>query len=97
MSDPLFDDLADGVAEGWSSLADAPNRHDPEAQHLTELAFARCFAGEEGKRVLTHLQSITLDRALGPTASDAAIRHLDGQRCLVLHIRSLIDRGRGRP
>jgi hypothetical protein len=59
-----------------------------------ERAFARCFAGADGARVLDHLHAITLDRALGPDADDAALRHLEGQRALILHLKTLIDRGR---
>lgn len=64
-----------------------------EPSHV-EKAFARCFSGAEGERALEYLRGMTLNRALGPNASDAALRSLDGQRCLVLHIESLIDRGR---
>ena len=84
--------------DGWAGLADgfaaSSSSFDLESQGRLEVAFARSFAGEDGERILAHLRTITLGRALGPEASDAALRHLDGQRCLYLHIQSLIERGR---
>lgn len=57
-------------------------------------AFARAFAGADGELALDHLRAITLARCLGPEASDAALRCLEGQRLLVAHILSLVERGR---
>lgn len=57
-------------------------------------SFARCFAGRDGERVLAVLRAMTLDRALGPDASEAALRHLEGQRQLVATILALVARGR---
>jgi hypothetical protein len=57
------------------------------------IAFARCFASDDGARVLAHLRALTLERAIGPGASDTALRHLEGQRALVLHIQSMAARG----
>ncbi|NQU57151.1 MAG: hypothetical protein HQ513_07940 [Rhodospirillales bacterium] len=59
------------------------------------LSFARCFRGPDGARVLKHLQAMSLEQAMGPSASDAMLRHLEGQRQLVTHILALIERGRG--
>lgn len=59
-------------------------------------AFARCLAGGDGRRVLDHLRGLTLHRALGPAAPDAALRHLEGQRALVAHILALVVRGGGK-
>ncbi len=89
--------MSDMVSEGWGSLNPIIHSGDPEAKQRIERAFARCFSGSDGGLALTHLRALTLDRALGPAASDPAVRHLDGQRCLVLHIQSLIERGRGCP
>ncbi len=82
------------VPAGWAAL-DPP----PPATADTDLsrAYARCFAGPEGARVLADLESLTLGRVLGPEAGDAALRHLEGQRALVLRIRSLVARGRTAP
>jgi hypothetical protein len=37
---------------------------------------------------------MTLDRALGPDAPEAALRHLEGQRQLVATVLALVARGR---
>jgi hypothetical protein len=74
----------DGAAAGY----------DLDAGRELRLSFARCFAGPEGEKVLAHLRALTLDRALGPDASDAMLRHLEGQRQLVTHILAQIERGR---
>ena len=57
-------------------------------------AFARCFRGDDGSRVIDHLRAITFGRALGPGASDAQLRHTEGQRQLVAYVNVLIERGR---
>lgn len=64
---------------------------DPDA---TARAFARCFHGNDGETVLAHLRRLTFERHLGPEASEAQLRHLDGQRALVALIANLIARGR---
>lgn len=77
---------------GWGWFATAAThavRDDPAP------AFARCFAGPDGQRVLAVLRALTLERALGPDSGDAALRHLEGQRQLVATILALVARGRG--
>lgn len=79
---------------GWTWLEPPlPPSGDDSRLALARL-FARLFAGADGDTALTHLTGLTLDRCLGPEASDAALRMLEGQRQLVLHIQSLIRRGR---
>jgi hypothetical protein len=56
--------------------------------------FARCFAGTDGEQVLAFLRRGFLDRRLPPAASDAELRHLEGQRCVVAQILALVERGR---
>lgn len=56
--------------------------------------FARVFRGADGERALRTLRAATLDRALGPDASDAALRDLEGRRRLVAWILALVERGR---
>lgn len=56
--------------------------------------FARLFSTEDGKIVLSHLQSITFQRAHSCHAPEAELRHSEGQRALVAQILRLIDRGR---
>jgi len=62
--------------------------------HELASVFARCFRGEDGVKVLKHLQKITHHRILGPAASDALLRHMEGQRQLVAHMTSLVEHGR---
>lgn len=62
-----------------------------------EDAFVRCFASEHGRLVLAHLRRLFLDRRVGPEASDAALRHLEGQRSVAAHILSLATRRGRRP
>jgi len=77
--------MSDQKQTGWGALTPIGSTGDPDLKVRIERAFARCFAGAEGELV----------QAPGPNSTDAALRHMDGQRCLVLHIQSLIDRGRG--
>ncbi|MCR9222332.1 MAG: hypothetical protein NXI21_19085 [Alphaproteobacteria bacterium] len=74
---------------------------DPNAaaaeRRRAEISVARCFAGPDGERALAHLARITVERALGPEASDAALRDLEGQRRLYHHLLGLIERGRTAP
>ncbi|MEQ8667019.1 MAG: hypothetical protein RIC16_14965 [Rhodospirillales bacterium] len=55
---------------------------------------ARVFSSDAGLRVLAHLRTLTRDRVLGPDAPDALLRHVEGQRALVRHLETLIERGR---
>lgn len=70
------------VPSGFSSDADLAG------------AFARCFRGADGERVIDYLRRTTQGRVLGPAAPDSVLRHLEGQRQLVARIVSLIERGR---
>jgi hypothetical protein len=56
-------------------------------------AFARCFRGNDGERVLGHLRRITIERRPSPDCSDAELRHLEGQRHLAAYIAQLVARG----
>jgi hypothetical protein len=55
--------------------------------------FGRCFRGGDGMRALAYLRGLTMDRALGPGADDAVLRHMEGQRQLVAHVCALVARG----
>jgi hypothetical protein len=90
-----------GKAQGWDWFQPASGGHaaadDPAAGELdAAIRFARCFADADGQAVLSHLRAMTLERTLGPAASDAHLRHMEGQRQLVIHILSLVARGHGR-
>lgn len=83
--------------DGWSWFL--PDSNEGTGEILTdnkkELAqnYARCFSTADGKRVLAHLHSLTLDRALGPGVKSGLLRHLEGQRQLVTYISAQIRRG----
>ena len=83
--------------QGWDWF-DAAVRPDAEADAEREAelcrCFARCFAGPEGEAVLGHLSRLILDRRCPPGASDAELRHLEGQRFAVAYIRQMVERGR---
>ncbi|MBL6934029.1 MAG: hypothetical protein ISR48_01315 [Alphaproteobacteria bacterium] len=79
-------DLAQTLAEGSGP--------DGEELRAVAKAFARCFRGAAGKTVLSHLRGITIERRLGPDASEASLRHLEGQRALVATILILVEQGK---
>lgn len=64
------------------------------SQQDIERIFARCFATDDGRKVLAHLQTMTFSRAYGPDASDQQLRYAEGQRALMAQVLRLIDRGR---
>lgn len=83
--------------KGWqwfeTTIAAENAEGDVAEQSGLAIAFARCFSTTEGRRVLQHLRSCTLERTLGPSVTDAHLRHLEGQRQLVAHILMLIAQG----
>ena len=56
-------------------------------------AYTRLFRHAEGDVVLNHLKKITFERTLPPSATDAELRFLEGQRALVALILSFIKQG----
>ena len=72
-----------------------PGRVIRKAMRSITTAFAKCFTSPDGQRVLEHLRKLTLERSLGPGASDALLRHLEGQRHLFAYIAALIAQGVG--
>lgn len=56
-------------------------------------ACARLFAGADGQLLLSHLTRATLGTSPGPDVTEARLRHLEGQRALVLTLRHLAVRG----
>jgi hypothetical protein len=85
---------ADAAPQGWAWFGhDAtPADGNPHELELCR-AFARCFTGPDGRLVLEHLKRTVLERRLPPSASDAELRHLEGQRYAVAHIVAMIERG----
>lgn len=59
--------------------------------------FHACFAGPHGEVVLAHLRRVFLDRRVPPAASDAELRHVEGQRSVVAYVLALIERARRDP
>lgn len=59
-----------------------------------EQNYARTFSTAAGTIVLQHLRRITIERVLGPNATDAELRGLESQRALVHQIENMIQRGK---
>lgn len=59
-----------------------------------EQNYARCFSTAAGASVLKHLRKITIERTLGPSATDAELRGLEAQRALVHQMETLCQRGK---
>lgn len=81
--------------EGWDWFEIGTVQGTPVEEDDLARSFARCFKGGDGAIVLRHLRQTILDRRLGPDATDAELRFLEGQRCIAAHILSMVDRGRG--
>lgn len=77
----------------WSDIqAEQQDAKDKtrELQH----SFVRAFGANDGQDVLAYLRSITIDKTLPATCSDAELRWAEAQRALVRHILNMIERGR---
>lgn len=59
-----------------------------------EKQYARTFATPSGKQVLLHLRSMTLERVVGPNASNEDLRWWAAQNALVHQIENLINKGK---
>lgn len=86
--------MSEGDA-GWSWFDAGTQLTDGTSELDLCRAFARCFADQDGQRVMAHLARTILDRRLPPSASDAELRHLEGQRCAVASVVAMIERGKG--
>lgn len=58
-----------------------------------EKQYARCFNTPSGILVIQHLRKITIERFLGPNATESELRSLESARALVHQLESLIQRG----
>lgn len=56
--------------------------------------FTRLFNTQNGQEVLNYLKNLTQNRVLPPSATDAELRFLEGQRYLVNQIEALIRQGK---
>ena len=63
---------------------------------MTELEkqYARTFQTPSGKAVLQHLRKITIERTLGPNASDNELRWAEANRAFVRQIENIISRAK---
>lgn len=77
------------MSVGWEWLEQAPA---PDQTDELPRLFADCFRGARGEIVLAHLRRAFLMRRLPPSASDAELRHLEGQRTVVAYIMDMIER-----
>lgn len=69
---------------GWAWFdAEAPS---PTQDDELANAAAACFAGRHGAIVVQHLRSHFLDRRVPPSASDAELRHVEGQRAAIAYL-----------
>jgi|TARA_B100000427_G_scaffold324719_1_gene330327 hypothetical protein len=55
--------------------------------------FANVFKGDEGKKVLDYLKSITIEAVAGPNIDGNRLFHLEGMRFLVGIINTRIKKG----
>ena len=78
-------DGIDRTAQGTPAL---------ERERTLNDAALTIFKGEAGRVFLEYLRNITVERQTSPTMSDAELRHLDGQRNLVLMIERRMEYGR---
>ena len=58
-----------------------------------EKNFVRAFNTPSGRVVLEHLRKMTVERTLGPNASDAELRWVEAQRALVHQIERMSSVG----
>ncbi len=71
-----------GIGWAWFD-AEAPS--PPSDDELANAA-AACFAGRHGALVVQHLRSHFLNRRVPPSASDAELRHVEGQRTAIAYV-----------
>ena len=81
MGDHMTDD---DQQVGWAWFATEPP--GPLKDDDLAKAVAACFAGRHGAIVIQHLQSLFLDRRVAPNASDAELRHVEGQRSAIAYL-----------
>jgi len=87
-------------AKGWAWFAPMEQEETAALEGVPQdvaRAAAKCFGEGNGAQVLAYLREITVERRPAPEASDALLRHLEGQRFIVACIDKLIRRGREGP
>ncbi len=79
--------------DGWDWFEAGPVEGAMDEGDELARSFVRCFKGSDGAIVLHHLRQSILERRLGPDATDAELRFLEGQRSVAAHIVSMVNRG----
>lgn len=67
-------------------------RTDEEERNLNK-TFAGVFKGEDGKKVLEYIKSITTEAVAGPNIESNQLFHLEGMRFLAGVIQTRIKKG----
>ena len=86
---------APDATAGWAWFDAAPDVEAPVDDVCRSAA--ACLSSSQGQILLRHLKRAFLDRRIPPTASDAELRHAEGQRSVVDHLMHLVERGRVKP
>ena len=84
---------------GWDGVdATLPHLEMPNsAQRDLDIQFKRCFDSEAGKKVLEHLQTITVDQPAWVPGADPSFGYArEGQNSLVREIQQRIKRANER-
>lgn len=86
-------------AEGMPRRRDDWGTRSDQDEFDLDTLFASFFSSEDpaAQRVLKYLESISRNRVLGPDATDAQLRHLEGARWFYGIIDRRIARGRAGP
>lgn len=78
---------------GWAWFEEPVDAQvDPDEIALCQ-AFARTLSGPDGQQIQAHLKRLMLDRRLAPSATNAELWHLEGQRSAIAYVLSMIERG----
>lgn len=86
------------MPSGWAWLEEpVPSSSGRPADDEVCRSAAACLGSHHGRILLRHLRHLFLDRRVPPTASDAELRHVEGQRAVVSHLLQLVERGRADP
>ena len=86
----------DGPGWAWFDAPDQLQQQQQPVEPAREVcrSFLACFADAQGEAALHHLRRVFLDRRLPPSATDAELRHVEGQRSVVAYVQALLERAR---
>jgi len=76
----------------WAERETVTPADDPARREVAR-SYVRAFTTNDGDAVLAELRKLFLDKEAGPDVSDAALRHLEGQRSVIRFILRKIDEG----